>query len=244
MKEELPVEQQTFEVDVTATGGDVEGVDGDTATTGNDVVTVGSEATGTESEAVAIETTPTMPDSTTITAEPTTTPVESVPTPFDLEAELNRREARAKRFGGDFDREQCKQMILNGRRTSSQVIPQPTQEKQDDSVIAARRARFGVPDQTKEQRRRERFGEPNTDESIRKARVSRFGEVDQSKLQRGNRKRMGVLSSSRKIHRFRWIVCSNKEWVTYKGRLGSPVTSQMLANTWKYFNSQSDIGKS
>ncbi|KNB41484.1 hypothetical protein JH06_5126 [Blastocystis sp. subtype 4] len=36
MKEELPVEQQTFEVDVAATGGDVEGVNGDTATTGND----------------------------------------------------------------------------------------------------------------------------------------------------------------------------------------------------------------
>ena len=203
MKGEIPVEQQTFEVDVATIGGDVEGADGDTVATGNDVVTAG-EATVTESEAATIETTPVMSDSTTITTEPTATPVESVATPFDLESELNRREARAKRFGGDFDREQCKQMFLKSQRTSAQVLPQPTQEKQDDSVIAARRARFGVPDQTKEQKRRERFGEPSTDESIRKARISRFGEVDQSKLQqRGNRKRRGIISSSRKIRRFR-----------------------------------------
>ena len=162
-----------------------------------------------EGDGVAIENTTVMTDSAVITGESTTAPASSTTplessSPFDLEAELSRREARAKRFGSEFDREQCKQVILRERRTQVQDISQPTQEKPDDSVIAARRARFGLPDQAKEQRRRERFGEPSSDTSIRAARVARFGEVDRSRLREGgNRKRAGTFSPSRKMRRFR-----------------------------------------
>ena len=153
-----------------------------------------------EGDGVAIENTTVMTDSAVITAESTTAPASSTTplessSPFDLEAELSRREARAKRFGSEFDREQCKQVILRERRTQVQDISQPTQEKPDDSVIAARRARFGLPD---------RFGEPSSDTSIRAARVARFGEVDRSRLREGgNRKRAGTFSPSRKMRRFR-----------------------------------------
>ena len=118
---------------------------------------------------------------------------------FDIEAELDKREARAKKFGAEFNREQCRAQLLkaNAKQTSSLR----------EDVLAARRARFGGNDKDKMQARKQRFGgndeekmqarkqrfaEPTASQEVLSAREARFGKVDENYAQnlRG-RKRFG-----------------------------------------------------
>ena len=98
---------------------------------------------------------------------------------FDIEAELNKREARAKKFGTQFNREQCRAQLLKENKGASQ----PVKETKKD-IIASRKARFGFNDNDKIQARRQRFGEPTATNEVLSAREAKFGKVDMSRFQR------------------------------------------------------------
>ena len=118
---------------------------------------------------------------------------------FDIEAELDKREARAKKFGAEFNREQCRAQLLKTNAKQSSSLR--------EDVLAARRARFGGNDKDKMQARKQRFGgndeekmqarkqrfaEPTASQEVLSAREARFGKVDENYAQnlRG-RKRFG-----------------------------------------------------
>ena len=157
----------------------------------------------TESEApVSTEVSAEAPLSTEVSAETETAAnqeVQPAEEAFDIEAELDKREARAKKFGAEFNREQCRAQLLkaNAKQTSSLR----------EDVLAARRARFGGNDKDKMQARKQRFGgndeekmqarkqrfaEPTASQEVLSAREARFGKVDENYAQnlRG-RKRFG-----------------------------------------------------
>ena len=95
-------------------------------------------------ETAPVETAPTETDpteSTSIKSTTTTSPT------IDIDAELARREERAKRFGGAFDREQCREQLLKQQQQVAAV-----------SLRETRRARFGASDAEKKQQREARFG--------------------------------------------------------------------------------------
>lgn len=101
-----------------------------------------SEAVPTEAapvETAPVETAPTETaptESTSIKSTTTTSPT------IDIDAELARREERAKRFGGVFDREQCREQLLKQQQQAAAV-----------SLRETRRARFGASDAEKKQQR-------------------------------------------------------------------------------------------
>ena len=149
-----------------------------------------SEAVPTEAapnaapEAVPTETAPT--ESTSIKST-TTSPT------IDIDAELARREERAKRFGGAFDREQCREQLLKQQQQVAAV-----------SLRETRRARFGAGDAEKKQQREARFGATkanaeSVDDAVKAARIAKFGQVDMSRFER---KRSQPLARGRKSRRF------------------------------------------
>ena len=150
-----------------------------------------SEAVPTEAapnaapEAVPTETAPT--ESTSIKSTTTTSPT------IDIDAELARREERAKRFGGVFDREQCREQLLKQQQQAAAV-----------SLRETRRARFGASDAEKKQQREARFGATkanaeSVDDAVKAARIAKFGQVDMSRFER---KRSQPLARGRKSRRF------------------------------------------
>lgn len=150
-----------------------------------------SEAVPTEAapnaapEAVPTETAPT--ESTSIKSTTTTSPT------IDIDAELARREERAKRFGGAFDREQCREQLLKQQQQVAAV-----------SLRETRRARFGASDAEKKQQREARFGATkanaeSVDDAVKAARIAKFGQVDMSRFER---KRSQPLARGRKSRRF------------------------------------------
>ena len=155
-----------------------------------------SEAVPTEavpnatSEAVPTETAPTETaptESTSIKSTTTTSPT------IDIDAELARREERAKRFGGAFDREQCREQLLKQQQQVAAV-----------SLRETRRARFGASDAEKKQQREARFGATkanaeSVDDAVKAARIAKFGQVDMSRFER---KRSQPLARGRKSRRF------------------------------------------
>ena len=105
---------------------------------------------------------------------------ESIPSnEFDIEAELNKREARAKKFGTQFNREQCRAQLLKENKGASQSVKETKKD-----IIASRKARFGLNDNDKIQARRQRFGEPTATNEVLSAREAKFGKVDMSRFQR------------------------------------------------------------
>ena len=195
-----------------------EGVSGDGAASEAKGVEVAVEAaaietTATSAEPVTTETTPaTEPTAATeeaaatavteATAATETTPATTETTPAttttDIEAELTRREERAKRFGGEFDRERCREQLLKEQQRTA-----------DASLRESRRARFGATDAEKKQQREARFGTASGDASktnaepvndaVKAARIAKFGQVDMSRFER---KRSQPLSRGRKSRRF------------------------------------------
>ena len=142
-----------------------------------------SEAVPTE--AAPVETAPT--ESTSIKSTTTTSPT------IDIDAELARREERAKRFGGAFDREQCREKLLKQQQQVAAV-----------SLRETRRARFGASDAEKKQQREARFGATkanaeSVDDAVKAARIAKFGQVDMSRFER---KRSQPLARGRKSRRF------------------------------------------
>ena len=134
------------------------------------------------------------------------TPLENAPatetTPsneFDIEAELNKREARAKKFGTQFNREQCRAQLLKESKGASQSVKETKKD-----IIASRKARFGLNDNDKIQARRQRFGEPTATNEVLSAREAKFGKVDMSRFQRERgQKRFGNNENrNRKNRRF------------------------------------------
>ena len=124
----------------------------------------------------SVENTPATENTNTENAPAT----ESTPSnEFDIEAELNKREARAKKFGTQFNREQCRAQLLKENKGASQ----PVKETKKD-IIASRKARFGLNDNDKIQARRQRFGEPTATNEVLSAREAKFGKVDMSRFQR------------------------------------------------------------
>ena len=98
---------------------------------------------------------------------------------FDIEAELNKREARAKKFGTQFNREQCRAQLLKENKGASQSVKETKKD-----LIASRKARFGLNGNDKIQARRQRFGEPTATNEVLSAREAKFGKVDMSRFQR------------------------------------------------------------
>ena len=136
-------------------------------------------------EAAPVETAPT--ESTSIKSTTTTSPT------IDIDAELARREERAKRFGGAFDREQCREQLLKQQQQVAAV-----------SLRETRRARFGASDAEKKQQREARFGATkanaeSVDDAVKAARIAKFGQVDMSRFER---KRSQPLARGRKSRRF------------------------------------------
>ena len=106
--------------------------------------------------------------------------IESAPSnEFDIEAELNKREARAKKFGTPFNREQCRAQLLKENTGTSQSVKETKKD-----IIASRKARFGLNEDDKIQARRQRFGEPTATNEVFSAREAKFGKVDMSRFQR------------------------------------------------------------
>ena len=106
--------------------------------------------------------------------------IESAPSnEFDIEAELNKREARAKKFGAPFNREQCRAQLLKENKGTSQSVKETKKD-----IIASRKARFGLNEDDKIQARRQRFGEPTATNEVFSAREAKFGKVDMSRFQR------------------------------------------------------------
>ena len=136
-------------------------------------------------EIAPTETAPT--ESTSIKSTTTTSPT------IDIDAELARREERAKRFGGAFDREQCREQLLKQQQQVAAV-----------SLRETRRARFGASDAEKKQQREARFGATkanaeSVDDAVKAARIAKFGQVDMSRFER---KRSQPLARGRKSRRF------------------------------------------
>lgn len=136
-------------------------------------------------ETAPTETAPT--ESTSIKSTTTTLPT------IDIDAELARREERAKRFGGAFDREQCREQLLKQQQQVAAV-----------SLRETRRARFGASDAEKKQQREARFGATkanaeSVDDAVKAARIAKFGQVDMSRFER---KRSQPLARGRKSRRF------------------------------------------
>ena len=195
-----------------------EGVSGDGAASEAKGVEVAVEAAAVETTATSAEpvTTETIPATeptaateeaaatavTEATAATETTPATTETTPAttttDIEAELTRREERAKRFGGEFDRERCREQLLKEQQRTA-----------DASLRESRRARFGATDAEKKQQREARFGTASGDASktnaepvndaVKAARIAKFGQVDMSRFER---KRSQPLSRGRKSRRF------------------------------------------
>ena len=127
---------------------------------------------------------------------------ESIPSnEFDIEAELNKREARAKKFGTQFNREQCRAQLLKENKGASQSVKETKKD-----IIASRKARFGLNDNDKIQARRQRFGEPTATNEVLSAREAKFGKVDMSRFQRERgQKRFGNGENrNRKNRRFHY----------------------------------------
>ena len=152
-----------------------------------------SEAVPTEAapvETAPVETAPTETaptESTSIKSTTTTSPT------IDIDAELARREERAKRFGGAFDREQCREQLLKQQQQVAAV-----------SLRETRRARFGASDAEKKQQREARFGatkanSESVDDAVKAARIAKFGQVDMSRFER---KRSQPLARGQKSRRF------------------------------------------
>ena len=147
-----------------------------------------SEAVPTEAAPVETAPTETAPtESTSIKSTTTTSPT------IDIDAELARREERAKRFGGAFDREQCREQLLKQQQQVAAV-----------SLRETRRARFGASDAEKKQQREARFGATkanaeSVDDAVKAARIAKFGQVDMSRFER---KRSQPLARGRKSRRF------------------------------------------
>ena len=164
------------------------------------VEVVSSEAAAAAPEAVPTEAAP-VETAPTETAPTETAPTESTsiksttttsPT-IDIDAELARREERAKRFGGAFDREQCREQLLKQQQQVAAV-----------SLRETRRARFGASDAEKKQQREARFGATkanaeSVDDAVKAARIAKFGQVDMSRFER---KRSQPLARGRKSRRF------------------------------------------
>ena len=136
-------------------------------------------------EAAPVETAPT--ESTSLKSTTTTSLT------IDIDAELARREERAKRFGGAFDREQCREQLLKQQQQVAAV-----------SLRETRRARFGASDAEKKQQREARFGATkenaeSVDDAVKAARIAKFGQVDMSRFER---KRSQFLARGRKSRRF------------------------------------------
>ena len=120
---------------------------------------------------------------------------------FDIEAELNKREARAKKFGTQFNREQCRAQLLKENKGASQSVKETKKD-----LIASRKARFGLNGNDKIQARRQRFGEPTATNEVLSAREAKFGKVDMSRFQRERgQKRFGNGENrNRKNRRFHY----------------------------------------
>ena len=154
------------------------------------VEAVSAEAAAAAPEAAPVETAPveTAPtESTSIKSTTTTSPT------IDIDAELARREERAKRFGDAFDREQCREQLLKQQQQVAAV-----------SLRETRRARFGASDAEKKQQREARFGATkanaeSVDDAVKAARIAKFGQVDMSRFER---KRSQPLARGRKSRRF------------------------------------------
>ena len=157
-----------------------------------------SEAVPTEAAPVETAPTETAPTETapTETAPTESTSIKSTTTTsptIDIDAELARREERAKRFGGAFDREQCREQLLKQQQQVAAV-----------SLRETRRARFGASDAEKKQQREARFGATkanaeSVDDAVKAARIAKFGQVDMSRFER---KRSQPLARGRKSRRF------------------------------------------
>ena len=196
---EVPVEGEN----VGAVVDQVEGVPVESDPVVESVPVVENTAPVVEGNAVenapAIENAPAT-ESTNITENAPAT--ESIPSnEFDIEAELNKREARAKKFGTQFNREQCRAQLLKESKGASQSVKETKKD-----IIASRKARFGLNENDKTQARRQRFGEPTATNEVLSAREAKFGKVDMSRFQRERgQKRFGNGENrNRKNRRFHY----------------------------------------
>ena len=155
------------------------------------------------SVAPAASAAPTEPTANAVVAptEPSTTAAAAVPAEpaesFDIEAELNKREARSKKFGTTFDREACRQQLL---RAHSAPTPQPVATAgapldQDVSFrfstnpqrakrFSERRAKFGAVERSQSAGRRADPIVPQEDSisaELRAEREKKFGVVEPSR---------------------------------------------------------------
>ena len=202
IEEGVQVSEVPAEGESVGVGGDqVEGVPVESDPVVESVPVVENTAPVVEGNAVenapAIENAPAT-ESTNITENAPAT--ESIPSnEFDIEAELNKREARAKKFGTQFNREQCRAQLLKENKGASQSVKETKKD-----IIASRKARFGFNDNDKIQARRQRFGEPTATNEVLSAREAKFGKVDMSRFQRERgQKRFGNGDNrSRKNRRF------------------------------------------
>ena len=150
-------------------------------------------------ESAPVESTPATENTNNTENAPAT---ESTPSSeFDIEAELNKREARAKKFGTQFNREQCRAQLLKENKGASQSVKETKKD-----LIASRKARFGLNGNDKIQARRQRFGEPTATNEVLSAREAKFGKVDMSRFQRERgQKRFGNGENrNRKNRRFHY----------------------------------------
>ena len=150
-------------------------------------------------ESAPVESTPATENTNNTENAPAT---ESTPSSeFDIEAELNKREARAKKFGTQFNREQCRAQLLKENKGASQSVKETKKD-----LIASRKARSGLNDNDKIQARRQRFGEPTATNEVLSAREAKFGKVDMSRFQRERgQKRFGNGENrNRKNRRFHY----------------------------------------
>ena len=150
-------------------------------------------------ESAPVESTPATENTNNTENAPAT---ESIPSnEFDIEAELNKREARAKKFGTQFNREQCRAQLLKENKGASQSVKETKKD-----LIASRKARFGLNGNDKIQARRQRFGEPTATNEVLSAREAKFGKVDMSRFQRERgQKRFGNGENrNRKNRRFHY----------------------------------------
>ena len=169
----------------------VEAVSAEVATAVPEVVAVETTSVVAPASVAPVEAAPTEATPTETTPEATTTTTTS-PT-IDIDTELARREERAKRFGGAFDREQCREQLLKQQQQAATV-----------SLRETRRARFGASDAEKKQQREARFGatkanSESVDDAVKAARIAKFGQVDMSRFER---KRSQPLARGRKSRRF------------------------------------------
>ena len=149
------------------------------------------------------------------TNPPVTAPITPEATPseasldFDIEAELDKREMRSKKFGTAFDRELCRQQLLreHSGATAVQFTVDRTADSDRERRLLERQAKFGSTDWSKRAERRQRFdlagsGSGGISAELRSERQKKFGIVEPASEARQSVKRYRSSFRNRKYRRY------------------------------------------